>query len=147
MRIPKHPSLVGWFSRAGLTLLESLVALSILASLLAIVVIVVPRFGHGNARQLAARTQIAELGVALRNFKTDNGYYPRGKHGLTDLLVQPRDAPNWRGPYLRQPEIPLDPWGNAYIYECQGQRDVKGYDLMSMGPDGRVGSKDDITNW
>ena len=37
-----------------------------------------------------------------------------------DLVQQPRDAQNWRGPYL-QPMIPKDPWGNDYIYECPGR--------------------------
>ena len=46
-----------------------------------------------------------------------------------------------------QKEIPLDPWGNPYIYECPGKRNTAGYDLSSMGPDGRAGTDDDITNW
>ena len=60
-------------------------------------------------------------------------------------LGQPRDAQNWKGPYLK--EIPKDPWNNEYIYECPGKNNPTSYDLMSMGPDGRSGSEDDITNW
>jgi hypothetical protein len=41
----------------------------------------------------------------------------------------------------------LDPWGNPFIYEYPGKRNPYGFDLMSMGPDGRVGGGDDITNW
>jgi general secretion pathway protein G len=59
---------------------------------------------------------------------------------------QPNDAQNWRGPYLKQ-GIPVDPWGNAYVYTYPGKHNQKGYDLMSIGPDGRSGSDDDITNW
>jgi general secretion pathway protein G len=62
------------------------------------------------------------------------------------LVEEPKDAKNWRGPYLKQ-GIPLDPWGNAYIYECPGKQNESGYDLMSVGPDGRSGTDDDITNW
>ena len=36
---------------------------------------------------------------------------------------------------------------NAYIYECPGKNNPNGYDLSSMGPDGRAGGDDDITNW
>ena len=76
----------------------------------------------------------------------DNGYYPKGKDGLRDLLQQPREATSWKGPYLKS-EIPLDPWGNAYNYECPGKNNQNGYDLSSAGPDGRAGNEDDITSW
>jgi len=47
--------------------------------------------------------------------------------------VQPRDAQNWRGPYLQTDRIPLDPWQNEYIYECPGRHNPTSYDLSSMG--------------
>jgi general secretion pathway protein G len=110
--------------------------------------IVVPKFAGRTeqARITAAQTQIANFGTVLDAFEVDNGYYPKGKGGLVDLIEKPRDAQNWRGPYLKQ-EIPKDPWGNAYIYECPGKHNEDTYDVMSMGPDGRVGGDDDITNW
>jgi general secretion pathway protein G len=127
------------------TLIELLLVLVILGVLAAIVV---PKFAGRTeqARVTAAHTQIATFGTALDAFEVDNGYYPKGKNGLQDLVVQPRDALNWKGPYMKS-DIPLDPWGNAYIYECPGKHNPTGYDLMSMGPDARAGSEDDITNW
>jgi general secretion pathway protein G len=65
---------------------------------------------------------------------------------LLDLVEQPRDAQNWKGPYMKN-EIPKDPWGNDYIYECPGKHNPSSYDLMSMGPDGKAGGDDDIANW
>ena len=132
-------------SRRGFTLVELLLVLVILGTLAAIVV---PKFSGRTeqARIAAAKTQISNFGVALDAFEIDCGYYPKGKNGLEELVVQPRDEVNWRGPYVR--EIPVDPWGNEYIYECPGrQNSDKLYDLMSMGPDGHAGSDDDITNW
>lgn len=127
------------------TLIELLLVLVILGILAAIVV---PKFSGRTeqARQTAARSQIATFGTALDAFEVDNGYYPKGRDGLQDLVVQPRDAKNWRGPYLKS-EVPVDPWGSAYIYECPGRQNPSGYDLMSMGPDGREGGDDDIGNW
>jgi general secretion pathway protein G len=61
-------------------------------------------------------------------------------------VQQPRDAQNWRGPYLKS-DVPKDPWGNDYVYECPGKHNASGYDLMSMGPNGQVGGNDDVTNW
>jgi general secretion pathway protein G len=135
--------------RAGqqaFTLVELLLVLTILGILAAIVV---PKFTGRTeqARITAAQSQIATFSTALDAFEIDNGYYPKGRNGLQELVVQPRDAQNWRGPYLSKGEIPLDPWNHPYIYESPGKRNTSGYDLMSMGPDGREGNDDDITNW
>jgi general secretion pathway protein G len=128
----------------GFTLIELLLVLVILGILAGIVV---PKFsGTGErARQTAAKTQIAAFSTALDVFEVDNGYYPKGKNGLFDLVQQPRDAQNWHGPYIK--EVPKDPWNNDYIYECPGRHNPTSYDLSSMGFDGRSGTEDDIANW
>lgn len=127
------------------TLVEMLLVLVIIGTLAAIVV---PKLAGRSeqARVTAAQSQISAFGTALDVFETDNGYYPRGTEGLNELLVAPRDAQNWKGPYLKT-EIPLDPWGNAYVYEYPGKNNANGYDLSSPGPDGRAGTEDDITSW
>ena len=129
----------------GFTLIELLLVLVILGVLAAIVV---PKFSGRTeqARVTAATAQISTFSTALDAFEVDNGYYPKGKNGLQDLFTAPRDAQNWKGPYMKN-EIPLDPWGNAYSYECPGKNNPTSYDIMSMGPDGRVGGDDDISNW
>jgi general secretion pathway protein G len=53
----------------------------------------------------------------------------------------------WDGPYLKG-EIPVDPWGKAYIYVCSGKHGD--YDLFSLGEDskaGGTGDSKDITSW
>lgn len=132
-------------ARSGFTLVELLLVLVILGTLAAIVV---PKFSGRTeqARVTAATTQISNFGVALDSFEVDMGYYPKGKSGLQDLVTQPREGANWKGPYIKG-EIPKDPWGNEYIYECPGKHNDQSYDMMSMGFDGRVGGDDDITNW
>lgn len=129
---------------SGFTLIELLLVLVILGVLAAIVV---PKLAGRTeqARQTAATTQIANFSTALDAFEIDNGRYPKGKNGLAELVEQPGDATGWKGPYLK--EIPKDPWGNDYIYECPGKNNPTSYDLMSMGPDAKTGGDDDVTNW
>jgi general secretion pathway protein G len=130
--------------RSGFTLIELLLVLVILGVLAAIVV---PKFAGRTeqAREAAAKTQLSTFGTVLDAFEVDNGYYPKGKSGLNDLVAAPRDAKNWRGPYIK--EVPKDPWGNDYVYECPGKNNPTSYDVSSMGPDGQLGGTDDTTNW
>jgi general secretion pathway protein G len=145
MNCKSHQTIrTGGRAARGFTLIELLLVLVILGILAGIVV---PKFaGTGQrARVTAATTQIAAFSTALDVFEVDNGYYPKGKNGLFDLVQQPRDAQNWHGPYIK--EVPKDPWQNDYIYECPGRHNPTSYDLSSVGPDGRSGGEDDITNW
>ena len=131
-------------SQRAFTLIELLLVLVILGILAAIVV---PKFAGRTeqAREAAAKTQVANFSTALDAFEVDNGYYPKGKSGLNDLVVAPRDAQNWKGPYLK--DIPNDPWQKPYVYQAPGKHNVTSYDLASMGPDGRENTEDDVTNW
>jgi len=128
---------------AAFTLVELLLVLMILGILAAIVV---PKFSGRTeqAKEQAARTQISTFQTALGTFEVDNGYYPRGRQGLQDLITQPRDAQNWRGPYLQTDRVPLDPWGNEYLYECPGSHNPSSYDLSSAGS---PGLNKPIANW
>jgi general secretion pathway protein G len=141
---PYQTHRIGRRAARGFTLIELLLVLVILGILAAIVV---PKFAGRTeqARQAAALTQISSFSTALDAFEVDNGYYPKGRNGLMELVQQSRDAQNWHGPYIK--DVPKDPWGNDYIYECPGRHNPSSYDLSSMGPDLRAGTDDDITNW
>lgn len=129
----------------GFTLVEMLLVLVILATLAAIVI---PKFSGRTeqAKITAAKSQISGMEMALDSFEVDTGVYPKGNAGLEALVEPPSGAQNWKGPYMKK-GIPLDPWGNPYVYAYPGKNNPSGYDLMSMGPDGRVGGDDDIANW
>lgn len=99
-------------------------------------------FGRvGEAKSTTTQTQIELLGVALENYRLDNGVYPTTQQGLAALREKPVSAPqpaSWRGPYLRK-AIPHDPWKRPYIYRSPTQQDANGYELKSLGRDGQVG--------
>lgn len=134
----------------GFTLIELLVVIIILGLLAGLVA---PQIlGRvSEARTKTARTQIELLGVALDNYRLDNGSYPTTEQGLAALIAKPTRSPvplNWRGPYLRK-GLPLDPWGRPYLYRSPGEHSV-GYDLSALGRDGQTGGEDedtDLVSW
>ena len=137
--------------RRGFTLIELLVVIVVLGVLATLVAPNV--FRHvGTAKEATARAQIEMLGAALDAFRLDTGRYPTTEQGLAALWNAPSVEPrpiNWRGPYLRKP-VPLDPWGAAYVYRAPGTESRTGYDLLSLGADGKVGGAGedaDIVSW
>ncbi len=133
----------------GFTLIEIMVVVVILGILAAIVV---PRLldEPEKARRTSAATQIRSFEEALGMFKLDNGFYPSTEQGLQSLVAKPtvgRIPARYKGGgYIRK--IPLDPWGQPYLYLYPG---VHGeFDLFSYGPDGETGGEGenaDVANW
>lgn len=135
----------------GFTLLEIIVVVFILSLLVAIVA---PRImgRTDDARIAEAKVQIRNFETALKLFKMDSGFYPDTQQGLDALVEKPaagRIPQNFReGGYMEQKKIPMDPWGNPYIYVSPGLNGD--FDIVSYGADGKEGGtgKDaDIKNW
>ncbi|MCL2118414.1 MAG: type II secretion system protein GspG, partial [Planctomycetaceae bacterium] len=54
-------------------------------------------------------------------------------------------AAKWRGPYLTETVVPLDPWGQEYYYEFPTNRTDDGTPtIISGGPDKKLGTDDDV---
>mgnify|MGYP003134438836 CR=1 FL=1 len=123
---------------AGVTLIEMMVVLVIIALVAAIIVPnVIGR--PDEARATVAQTDIRAIGSALELYRLDNQSYPTTAQGLAALAERPTAPPeprNWvAGGYLQS--VPLDPWGNAYLYRSPG--DTGPFDLVSLGADGAPG--------
>jgi general secretion pathway protein G len=138
-------------TRSGFTLIELLVTIAIIATLAAIVAPAL--FGNvGEARKNTVRSQIQILALALDAYRLDNDEFPATDQGLEALRTFPATGTppkNWKGPYLRQ-LVPLDPWGKPYVYASPGVANPNGYDLYSLGKDGKPGGEGedlDITSW
>jgi general secretion pathway protein G len=131
----------------GITLIELLVVVTIIGLFAALVV---PRIiGRlGGAKQTAAKAQINDFTTALGTYKLDTGHYPTTEQGLQALRVKPQGVERWDGPYLTK-DLPVDPWGNAYIYKYPGDHGDEP-DIMSLGRDGKAGGDGedaDILSW
>ena len=137
--------------RSGFTLIELLVVIVVLGTL---ATLVTPNiFRHvGTAKETTARTQIEMLAAALDAYRLDTGRYPTTQQGLDALWAEPTSDASpfaWRGPYLRKP-VPLDPWGNRYLYRSPGESSRAGFDLLSYGADGKeggTGEDTDVVSW
>ena len=122
----------------GFTLIEILVVVVILGVLGAIVA---PNFlsRPDEARQQAVKTQMQSVGSALDIYRLDNFSYPSTDQGLQALVTRPSGFPearNW-SPNGYMPKLPVDPWGNEFVYSNNGQ----GFELLSYGSDGAQGGE------
>ena len=135
-------------ARRGITLIEMLVVLTIIALFAALVA---PKMlGQGDkARVTAARAQINSFMTALGAYKLDTGLYPSTEMGLAALRNRPQNVPQWQGPYLPQ-DVPVDPWGRAYIYKYPGEHSPEEPEIVCLGADGQPGGEGimaDIVSW
>ena len=130
----------------GFTLIELLIVMVIISLLAAFVA---PRFfgQEKKAKQRGTKGQIALLESAVDTYRLDIGRYPSTEQGLEALREKPDGLDKWDGPYLRK-ELPLDPWGNPYVYESPSEHGE--YAIMSYGADGSPGGEGydmDIVSW
>ncbi len=126
------------------TLVELMLVVTIIAILAALVIPKIAGKGE-EAREKAAYADVhGGIKSALDEYEVDNGTYPKS---LQDLIQQPSNAKMWHGPYLDPPKLPIDPWGNPYVYYFPGKHNPTGYDLLSTGLSGKEGNPDNIGNW
>ncbi len=134
-------------SQSGITLIEMLVVVTIIALFAALVG---PRlFGQADkAKITAARTQIDGFMNALGQYKLDTSTFPSTEMGLVSLRVRPGNVPQWNGPYLTK-DVPLDPWGRPYQYKYPSEHGDEP-EIASLGADGQPGGEGvdaDIVSW
>jgi general secretion pathway protein G len=135
-------------SRAGVTLIEMLVVVTIIGLFVALVGPSLFRKAD-DARITATKSQVANFMTALGAYKLDTGNFPSTEQGLQALRVKPGDVLQWNGPYMPQ-EIPKDQWGHDFIYRFPGEHGNDEPDIISLGADGQPGGEGynaDIVSW
>jgi general secretion pathway protein G len=124
-------------AKAGYTLIEMLVVLTIISLILGLVG---PRVLSylGTSKVKTAKLQIENFSSSLDLFYLDTGRYPTNSEGLAALAQRPANVESWNGPYVKGGRVPTDPWGNAYIYRLSGDH-MPPYEIDSLGSDGHEG--------
>ena len=84
--------------------------------------------------------EIRQLDGAVEQYQIEHNRLPTEAEGLA-LVAE----------YVKGGRIPLDLWGNPYVYRSPGVHGTNGYEIFSMGADGRSKSggndADDINLW
>ena len=104
--------------------------------------LVAPRYFEtvDKSKIKVVRAQMDTLSKVLEQYRLEVGTYPTQEQGLAALMAQPAGVKRWQGPYLKK-EVPVDPWGNAYLYQLSGTG--RELDLISLGSDGQPGGEAD----
>lgn len=122
-------------NRRGFTLIELLLVIAILGILSTVAVVNLGGQAE-NARIQTTRQSIAAVGTAIQLYETQN------TKGLPSSLAE-LTKPLGELPAPLDKDKLTDAWGNKLQYKKKGKYD---YEVRSAGPDGNMGSSDDLTN-
>lgn len=116
--------------RRGMTLVEIIVVITILALIMgAVAVAVIPQLEQSRVDR--AKLDIGNINAALKIYYAKKGSYPETGVGLKALVdLQALE------------KMPKDPWDSDYVYLLEGNKPV----IVSPGPDRVSGGTDDISS-
>jgi len=114
-----------------MTIVELMIVLTIIAAIMGVVGYSVMGISTESDKKVAA-LEIRKLSEASATY-----YLSQSPRTYPDQLS---DLAAGDSPIVE--EIPVDPWGNEYIYEKPSDTSFK---IFSAGPDGQPGTADDIT--
>lgn len=96
----------------------------------------IPRMHPGKpSPHYSAKNQCKILANAADTFYLDTEQYPQQ---LSDLVQQPNNQSAWQGPYMKDGNLPNDPWGNPYRYATSDD-DKHSFRIYSYGADNKLG--------
>lgn len=129
--------------RRGFTLIEAIVIVVILGVLAAVIA---PRFLSriGQSKQSVAAANAASLASSVDLYRADCGEL-RDTDTLDILWERPGHTEEgaWQGPYVKNADALIDPWGNPYELIVPGRKNAADFDIVSYGADGAPGGEGD----
>lgn len=127
-------------SKEGMTIIEILIVIALIGTITTLIMTNVLN-KNDEAKIDLTTVQEKKIGENLDFYKLHVGRYPTTEDGLRALLQAPSEAGTWRGPYIEADKLE-DSWGREFKYENLGPTH---YQIISAGPDGELGSADDIS--
>ena len=127
-------------SQQGMTLMEIMVVLILLAGFATIMVTtVMPKLKQAKVSQ--AKILLSSVSDAIEAYYMDCNAYPNSDQGLEALVFGSEDCQSWAGPkaYLKKGQVPKDPWGETLIYSYE--EDTDSFEIRSLGSDKREGGE------
>ena len=125
-------------ARSGYTLFEIMLVLGIIAVLVGSAIYML----SGNidvAKEQRVTSDIQAISMQLRTYEMLNYRKPTTEQGLKALVQMPSSEPRPQHWKKLMEAVPLDPWGNEYVYRNPGKFKTDGFDLYSLGPKGTEG--------
>jgi general secretion pathway protein G len=123
---------------SGYTLFEIMLVLGIIAVLVGSAIYML----SGNidvAKEQRVTSDIQAISMQLRTYEMLNFRKPTTEQGLKALVAMPASDPKPQRWKKLMEAVPLDPWGNEYVYRNPGKYKTDGFDLYSLGPQGKEG--------
>ena len=138
---------------AGFTLIEIMAVILILGILSTIVTVnILDRVEWAKVQ--TTKIKMRALEGSLEMFRMDQQLYPTTSQGLAALVDRPVELDDSRyypeSGYGREREALEDGWQRPFGYQSPPVRAPRGYDLWSLGRDGRDGGSGldaDLANW
>ena len=99
-----------------------------------------------NSKILATEKRIHETMGLLMSYHLWAGTYPSEAQGLLALVEQPTTPPipgRWERLF---DQLPLDAWERPFVYRLPNPEQSKAPEIVSLGPDGILGTEDDISS-
>jgi len=126
-------------ARAGMTLVEIMVAITILVSIMSLLAYnVLARLDDAKVEETRIRISQVEQGLQLYAIK-NKGKYPSSSDGLEAASR-----------YMPDSQVPTDAWGNTFEYTSPGTNGDNDYEIVSLGRDGKEGGDEvdaDVTSY
>jgi general secretion pathway protein G len=94
------------------------------------------------AKEQQVTADIQAISMQLRTYEMLNFRKPTTEQGLKALVQMPTTDPKPRKWKQLMETLPLDPWGAEYVYRNPGKKNPSGFDLYSLGPDGKESDDD-----
>jgi general secretion pathway protein G len=135
VQLLKRLSKKSQLNERGMTLIEIMIVIAIIAGLMAVLGTNVMK-SLGRSKVENTKLAMSEIKKALDQYNLNCNSYPQTEPGLRALITDPgKDAcANWSELGLKEKQL-KDQWGHAFIYESDGQKVI----LRSLGADGKEG--------